>query len=248
MVIIDSVLQLVTTGFFPRILDCENSGTSSHAGSKRTLASISEIMIILGALVIPIDYVMSEPSPEKALVRALLEGGYNLYFRHEATDWSQPDNVRIANDWLRCDGSRIRQLSKAGRKRAVSTGDAMQSLGIPVGRILASPYCRTVETARLMNLGPVTTTTEIINLRVAEYFGGQSVIVASARALLATLPETDTNTVIVAHGNVAREATPVYPEEGEAVVFQPDGKGDFRYIGRLTAEDWVHLKQAAVRQ
>ena len=34
-----------------------------------------------------------------------------------------------------------------------------------------------VDTARLMNLGPVETTTDIMNMRVAEYFGGSSAIV-----------------------------------------------------------------------
>jgi len=174
----------------------------------------------------------------EAIIEALRKGGYSLYFRHEATDWSQSDKIYKAEDWLSCNGNLIRQLSSSGRMRATATGRAIQSLGIPVGKVLASPYCRTVETARLMNLGPVETSLDVINLRIAEYFGGRKAIVETAKALLASSPETGTNTLIVSHGNVAREATAVYPDEGEGIVFQADGKGGFHYIGRLTAEDW----------
>lgn len=183
----------------------------------------------------------SLPTAE-ALIELLRDGGYSLYFRHEATDWSQSDDIRKVGDWLSCDGGRIRQLSRFGRKRATATGQAIQSLGIPIGKVLASPYCRTLETARLMNLGPVESTTDVINLRVAEYFGGQDAVVETAKALLASTPDAETNILIVSHGNVAREATPVYPEEGEGIVFQADGKGGFRLIGRLTAEDWKRIK------
>jgi len=181
------------------------------------------------------------PLAVEALIEALRNGGYSLYFRHEATDWSQSDDIRKVGDWLSCDGSRIRQLSSSGRKRASATGQAIQSLGIPIGKVLASPYCRTLETARLMNLGPVETTTDVINLRVAEYFGGRDAIVETATALLASTPDAETNTLIVSHGNVAREATPVYPKEGEGIVFQADGKGGFHFVGRLTAEDWERV-------
>ena len=178
---------------------------------------------------------------EAALVEALRGGGFNLYFRHAATDWSQDDDVRAAGDWTSCDPARIRQLSERGRATARAIGDAMRSLAIPVGKVLASPYCRTVETAELMDLGAVETTTAVINLRVADYFDGREAVVASARALLAVPPAEGTNTVIVAHGNVARLSTPVYPDEAEGVVFQADGAGGFRFVGRLSPSDWAHL-------
>ena len=107
----------------------------------------------------------------KALVQELRAGGYNVYFRHAATNWSQSDHIRKAGDWTSCDPSQVQQLSEEGRRSVRAVGRAMQALKIPVGRILASPYCRTVETAKLMNLGRVATTTDIVNLRVAAYFG-----------------------------------------------------------------------------
>ncbi len=175
------------------------------------------------------------------LVGALRQGGYNIYFRHAATDWSQSDQVREAGDWTSCDPSRIRQLSDDGRETARAVGAAIRALGVPVGKVLASPYCRTAETASLMDLGQVETTTDVMNMRVAEYFGGREAIVKTARSRLAAKPAPGTNTVIVAHGNVARDSTPVYPGEAEGVVFLPDGNGGFSVITRVSPERWGEL-------
>lgn len=175
------------------------------------------------------------------LVGALRQGGYNIYFRHAATDWSQSDQVREAGDWTSCDPSRIRQLSDDGRETARALGAAIRALGVPVGKVLASPYCRTAETASLMDLGQVETTTDVMNMRVAEYFGGREAIVKTARSRLAAKPAPGTNTVIVAHGNVARDSTPVYPGEAEGVVFLPDGNGGFSVVTRMSPERWGEL-------
>ena len=181
------------------------------------------------------------PASAATVVKLLRQGGYTLYFRHEQTDWSQSDNIRQAQDWLSCDGSRVRQLSDSGRQRATTTGKAIRALGIPVGQVLASPYCRTMETARLMDLGPVVATTEVINMRVADYFGGRQTIIETAKTLLAKAPLTGSNRIIVSHGNVARNATAIYPDEGEAIIFESDGNGGFYFLGRLTAEAWEGL-------
>ena len=179
----------------------------------------------------------------QALVAVIQQGGYNLYFRHEATNWSQQDNVNQMDDWLSCDGSRIRQLSERGRQSALRTGQAMRSLNIPVSEVLASPYCRAMETAKLLDLGDVQASNDVINLRVAEFFGGRENVVATAQKLLAQPPLAGSNRVIVAHGNVAQAATPVYPGEGEMVVFKPDDLGHFTFVGRMMPEQWINFMQ-----
>ncbi|UCD79589.1 MAG: histidine phosphatase family protein [Desulfobacterales bacterium] len=176
-----------------------------------------------------------------ALVEALRKGGYNIYFRHAATDWSQNDQVSKEDDWTSCDPGKMRQLSEAGRKTAGTIGEAMRALQIPIGQVIASPYCRTVETARNMKLGPVETTTDIMNLRVAEYFGGTSAIAARTNRRLSIPPPTNTNTVLVAHGNVLVTATDVYPGEAEAIVFRPEGNGDWTFVARITPQEWARL-------
>ena len=174
-----------------------------------------------------------------ALVDALRSGGFNLYFRHAATDWSQQDRVTVVDDWLSCDPTRIRQLSDPGRD-AARDENAFIALEI-VNEVLASPYCRTMDTARLLGLGEVRPSNDVINLRVASYFGGREQVIATARRLLGTATVAGGNRVIVAHGNVARDATPVYPNEAEAIVFRPDGRGGFTVVGRLSAAMWRAL-------
>lgn len=181
----------------------------------------------------------------KALVEALREGGYNIYFRHVATNWSQSDDVRERDDWLDCDPERMRQLSDAGRADAIAIGNAMRRLRIPISEVLASPYCRTQETARLMAVGPVEASTDVMNLRAAQYFGGRAAIVASAQRLLASLPPGTGNRVIVAHGNVAQAATPAYPSEGEGLVFKPGEDGKFYLVGRIETKQWAGLLELA---
>jgi hypothetical protein len=178
---------------------------ASEIGSVGRLVALGALLLA-SLVVTTIGHAAQPPSLEgKALVEALRAGGYNIYFRHVATDWSQSDDVGSRNDWLDCDPARMRQLSDAGRDAAVAIGNAMRRLKIPVFEVLASPYCRTQETARLMAVGPVEASTDVMNLRAAQYFGGRAAIVASARQLLASAPQPGSNRVIVAHGNVARE-------------------------------------------
>lgn len=179
-----------------------------------------------------------------ALVETLRAGGLNIYFRHVATNWSQSDDLRQWDDWSNCDPARMRQLSDDGHADAVAIGNALRKLEIPIAQLLASPYCRTLETARLMNLGPARPSTEVMNLRAAEYFGGRDAIVASAQRLLSSEPLAGHNRVIVAHGNVAIAATTTYPAEGEALVFEPAGDGGFNLIGRIEVKHWLGLMQA----
>ncbi|MCB1740425.1 MAG: histidine phosphatase family protein, partial [Gammaproteobacteria bacterium] len=183
-----------------------------------------------------------------ALLARLRAGGLVLYFRHAATDWSQSDRVERAGDWRSCDPQRMRQLSAQGRADAIRVGEAMRTLAIPVHRVYASPYCRTVQTAELLGLGAPEQTADVMNLRVAEHFGGRAAIVTRARRLIGRMPEPDSpraraNVVIVAHGNVAREATPAYPGEAESLVLRPLGNARFELLGRLTPDAWQRLAE-----
>jgi broad specificity phosphatase PhoE len=208
------------------------------------------LLAVLAMLTVTVDRVAAQTAPtlsDEALVQTLREGGFNIYFRHAATDWSQSDEVNKKGDWLSCDSSRMRQLSADGRQTSINVGESIRALGLPVGKVMASPYCRTVETAELMQLGTVEATTDVMNLRVADYFGGRGAIVVSAQTRLSTKPAAGTNTVIVAHGNVAQAATPVYPGEGEALIFKPDGEGGFRYIARVAPDDWPRIIARVLR-
>src|SRR5438067_4173639 len=91
------------------------------------------------------------PSPKDALsgpalLNALRRGGYVIYFRHTSTDFGQNDEAMTSYD----DCSKQRNLTEQGRAEARAIGVAIARLQIPIGDVLASPFCRTVETARLI--------------------------------------------------------------------------------------------------
>ena len=125
-------------------------------------------------------------------------------------------------------------------------GLAIRTLAIPVGEVLSSEYCRAAETARLMGLGDVRTTTEIMNLRSQEYVGGHDAAVKNVRTLLARPPAPATNRIMVGHGNLMRAATGQYTDEAGAVVVRPDPGSDlgFAFVALVTPQGWLRQAEA----
>ena len=205
---------------------------------------MKEIRIVSTALCLAFTFCLlafslAQPEPSNELLRDLQEGGHIIYFRHAATVWSQGDRVSEAGDWTSCDPERMRQLSEEGRQASRDIGEAVRALGIPVNQVVASEYCRTAETAELMNLGEVERTTDILNTRSADFVGGREVLVTRARERLGAVPEPGTNTVLIAHGNVVRAAAEVSLAEGEAAVFRPLGEGEFEFVATIGLGTWT---------
>ena len=182
----------------------------------------------------------SLPSRELApaqLLAELLKGGYVLYFRHAATDFSQNDERMKSYE----DCANQRNLIDKGRADARAAAAAIRHLGIPVERVLASPFCRTVETAQLL-FGRVE--------KMEEVRGGPSAPAdaeryAALRRILATPVRGGSNLAIVSHGNPFYSvAGPPYLAEGEAAVIRPLGT-DFRLIARIRVDRWDALGSAA---
>src|SRR5206468_2359387 len=100
---------------------------------------------LLAAPVLP-----AEPPPPAlsgpTLLAALRGGGLIVYFRHTSTDFGQNDEQMTGYE----DCARQRNLTDRGRAEAQQIGDAIKHLAIPFGDVLASPFCRTLETARLI--------------------------------------------------------------------------------------------------
>ncbi len=185
---------------------------------------------------------LSSPDPahaleDAALVRALRGGGFTLYFRHTATDFSQNDRAMTGYD----ECATQRNLSEAGRAQAREIGAAIRSLALPVGEVVASPFCRTMETARLMfgRAEPSTVVRGYEGTNPANADYGKLV------ALLASPPAAGTLRMIASHGNPFRAiAGPPHLDEGEAAVLKPAGAG-FVVVARIRRGDWARL--AAMR-
>jgi phosphohistidine phosphatase SixA len=170
------------------------------------------------------------------LVERLRRGGFVLAFRHAATDLTTTD---MTGDPREC--SRQRNLNLTGRRQAREIGRSFRRLGIPVGRVLASPFCRTRDTARLA-FGRVRPAGALLS---AEFFADEGAVARQRnrfRDLLTEPPRGDTNTVLVSHNFAIDDATGVSLAEGEAVVLVPGrGRRGFEIAGRIDAAEWSRL-------
>jgi hypothetical protein len=176
----------------------------------------------------------SESLTGAALLQALRGGGLILYFRHTSTDFGQNDDAMSGYE----DCVRQRNLTDRGRDEARRIGVAIKRLDIPIGDVLASPFCRTRETAQLI-FGRATAAPAVrggparpeTNDRYAEL-----------RKLLSTPPRAGTNLAIASHGNPFRAVTDTqYLAEGEAAVIRPLGAQGFRIVARVPKDGWDAL-------
>jgi phosphohistidine phosphatase SixA len=168
------------------------------------------------------------------LLSALRAGGHILYFRHADTDHSQNDQRMTRVE----DCTTQRNLSEPGREHARALGQAIHALGIPIGTVLASPLCRTVETAMLA-FGAAHKSPAI--REGGPLPPGSPGRFPALRALLSTPVAPGANTVVVGH------AYPYYTlvggqylSEGEADVLRPRG-ADFEVLARMDLAQWRAL-------
>jgi virginiamycin B lyase len=176
------------------------------------------------------------PGPD--LVRTLRAGGVVVVLRHAATDMSKPDQDTV----VVADCSTQRNVSVQGRADARAIGRGARRLGLPIGKVLSSAYCRTLETARLA-FGRATVHPALLNTVASKHDAAWRKQIRDARRLLGTRPPAGTVTVLVTHGIVVTETTGQSLEEGEAIVFRPLGNSRFRVVGRLLPPEWGTLRR-----
>jgi phosphohistidine phosphatase SixA len=165
---------------------------------------------------------------DEALWALLKSGGQLVLVRHALTTpgVGDPPGMKIG------DCGTQRNLSDEGRAHAQQLGEAFRQRGIAVGRLLSSPWCRSIETARLA-FGRVPDLTPALG----NLFGRSE---ESARQLsdlrpLAGQIPANGNTVMVSHGSTILALTGISPDTAEMVVLTPHGGGRFTVAGRMAA-------------
>ena len=170
------------------------------------------------------------------LARALQRGGLVLVFRHAATDFSKPDQ----NPVVLGDCRTQRNLSAQGRADARAIGRGVRRLKLRLGSVLASPFCRTRETARLA-FRRAAVSRALLNTVVAVHDARWRRQIRAARRLFGTKPPPGRVTVLVTHGSVVEDTSGLTLEEGEALVFRPLGNSRFTLLGRILPPEWRRL-------
>jgi phosphohistidine phosphatase SixA len=166
---------------------------------------------------------------DEAAWKLLEAGGQIVMLRHAVTDpgVGDPEGMRLE------DCATQRNLSAQGRAHAARIGAALRARGVAVGRVLSSPWCRCLDTARLAFGAQPQVTPALGNL-----FGRRD---AEARQLaqmklLAAAKPARGNTVMVSHGSTIQALTGVSPGTGEMVVLTPLDGGGFRVAGRIAVD------------
>jgi broad specificity phosphatase PhoE len=188
----------------------------------------------------------SEAQERKAPVPELKRGGYVILFRHGETDRSllpreqrkpEPAPMDLANCAMQA------KLTENGRDDARVIGRAFTTLGIPVGKVLASGYCRTMETARLA-FGHAEASDMLLHPAYVPASGAPippaySQRREALRQFLATPSPSGTNTVLVSHGEIFRDLIGSEGATGEGLIYKSDGQGGFTLVERVLPESWL---------
>jgi phosphohistidine phosphatase SixA len=166
---------------------------------------------------------------DEAMWKLLQAGGQVVMIRHAVTDpgVGDPEGMRLE------DCATQRNLSAQGRAHAARIGVAWRARAVAVGRVLSSPWCRCLETARLAFTAPPPATPALGNL-----FGrrdAEAKQLAQMKLLVAEKPARG-NTVMVSHGSTIHALTGVSPGTGEMVVLTPQDGGRFRLAGRVAVD------------
>ncbi len=123
-----------------------------------------------------------------------------------------------------------RNLSATGRRQAAAIGERFRENGIPVAQIFSSQWCRCLETARLLELGPVLEL-PLLN-SFFRHFERRERQTTELKAWLAAQDLTRP-TVLVTHQVNITALTGVYPASGELVVIEVGERGEIRVVGTL---------------
>lgn len=163
------------------------------------------------------------------LTWADLRGGTVVLLRHAlAPGIGDPANFDLD------DCRTQRNLSSLGRRQAQEIGAKVRAAGVDVSAVLSSPWCRSRETARLLDIGPVYT-----RQFLGSSFTARPAIAAAregrTRALIDDHAGRPGVLFIVGHQVNIADVTGVAPSSGEAVVVRSDGRGGLRVLGTIPA-------------
>jgi len=126
-----------------------------------------------------------------------------------------------------------RNLSAKGRADAARIGARLRSELIAVERIVSSQWCRCMDTATLLELGPVEAEPTFGNVVVLREQATS--LIAGARAVIDKWAGSG-NLLVVTHGANIRALTGIAPASGEIVVVRSGSGGNIEPVGRLTLD------------
>ncbi len=201
---------------------------------KRLAAAVLAIFLVSATGVLPAFAQQITP----VLVDALQRGGHVIIMRYGASQRvKQPSPLDLAN----CAAQH--RLTDQGRNQGRAIRAAFRTLNIPVEEVMSSGYCRALEFARLA-FGKAQASELLLHPSYVPIPGAPipppfEQRVEAVKKLLATPPAAGTNTVLITHGLVVRDAVGFKTAFAEVVIFRPDGRGGTALVARVLANGWM---------
>jgi broad specificity phosphatase PhoE len=162
-------------------------------------------------------------------IERLDEGGYVVMLRHAtAPGVGDPESFRLG------DCATQRNLSDQGRVQARRLGEHLRAQGIAAAEVYSSQWCRCLETAELLDLGPVEQLPALNSFfsRPAE----RAANLAALRRFLADLAEDGPPVILVTHQVTISAITGSGTVSGEAIVLAVDGTGQPPVVGTIAPQ------------
>lgn len=128
------------------------------------------------------------------------------------------------------DCSTQRNLSAQGRSQAEKIGEMFRQNNISEAAIYSSQWCRCLETARLLSLGPVQEFEPLNSF--FQNFENEEKQTRELRMWLEN-KELDMPHILVTHQVNITAFTGIFPSSGEMVVMRKDGAGKYTVLGTI---------------
>jgi phosphohistidine phosphatase SixA len=178
--------------------------------------------VALGVLLACQTAFAAEPFP----IERLGEGGYVIMLRHAtAPGVGDPENFRLG------DCATQRNLSDEGRAVARRLGERLRAQGIVAAGVYSSQWCRCLETAELLDVGPVEQLPALNSFFARP--ANRAPNLDALRRFLADLPEEGPPVILVTHQVTISAITGRGAASGEAVVLAVDGTGRPPVVGMI---------------
>ena len=162
----------------------------------------------------------------------LRQGGYVFLIRHGPVDNLSRSTSPDA-DFEGCEGQY--NLTDEGRDLVKHLGNTLRKRKIPIGDVLASPLCRTRDTARIA-FGAFKVWPLLEPLPESDLEDRQQRVEAISRAI--GVHTARKNLVMVTHEPNIDALTLEVVDWATIVVVKPDGKGGFKVIRKLPPKEW----------
>ena len=203
-----------------QLTECTGLGATRLAS--RRIAAVLACAILVSAI----------PGPslagEVAAWKGLRSGGHVALIRHAlAPGTGDPAAFKLD------DCSTQRNLSDAGRAQAARIGARFRKEGMETARVLSSQWCRCLETAELLALGPVEEL-PILN----SFYERRENEERQTRGLETWLTEQDLDrpVLLVTHQVNITALTGVFPTSGEMVVVRRTEDGGISVVGTIETD------------